>query len=304
MNITKNGILIITLSIFLVAGQFGCTTANQNARLASASIPTDNTINKLKVVIVPVTDTPHIKCIAYDKGRGRAASKGASELGKKGAIGGALFPIHALAQGGDPRGAALILVLLPVLVPTCALGGAVIGSSAGAIGGAVKGDYREMPMNTVTELQELSSNLTAMTKLNRSLAGHLMLSGQALTNNEYAVADLANQHNDVDVVLKVNITKLLFKGEIESDPDIGFEMSVNVEITDPAESIYFSDHFNYISNKIELSDWIEEKGLPLQKEFNLCYQELSQRIIKEMFISNEQFLAAFLSDENTHAIED
>lgn len=284
---SKNRVLIIFIALLLLFGQAGCSSPNQYSQFENGPIPVDDTLNRLKVVIIPVDNTPHIECIAYDKGRGRAAAKGAEELGKQGAIGGALFPVHALLEGGgDPLGQAAILVLLPVLIPACALGGAVIGSSAGAIGGAVAGDYKEMPMNTVVELEDLSKNLAAMTNLNKPLAGHLLIKGHALTNNNYSVKNSIDQNNDVDVILKVNITKLLFKGEIESDPDISFEMSVNVEVTDATESIYFSDRFDCTSNQIELSDWIKHKGQPLQEEFDRCYRAISGKILKDLFILN------------------
>jgi len=286
MNLSKNGFLIISLSILLILGQSGCTSTKPKPNLSSALSQLDST-QELKVAVIPVDNIPDIKCVAYDKGRGRAAAKGASELGKDGAIGGLKLPIYALLQCNDPFAGALLLAGLPVLVPACGLAGAVLGSSAGAIGGAVSGDYRESPMEEEGSMANFADNASAMIGLNKALAEHLTKMGHELTNSHYTTINAGDAYNDFEIILKVGITRLTFKGEIERDPDISFETEVNVEATDSAGKFLSSDFYHFVSNEIRLSKWNKKKGLPLQKEINRCYQEISERIIKDLFLLNE-----------------
>ncbi len=286
MKLSKNGFLIISLLILLIAGQSGCTSTKPKPNLSSALIQFDNT-QELKVAVIPADNIPHIKCIAYDKGRGRAAAKGASELGKDGAIGGLTLPIYALWECNDPCAGALIFVGLPVLIPACGLAGAVLGSSAGAISGAVKGDYREIPMEEEGSMANFANNASAMMGLNKALAEHLSKMGQDLTNSNYTTLNIGDVNNDFDVILKVGITSLIFKGEIERDPDMSFETEVYVEATDSTEKVLSSDIYHFVSNEISLSKWNKKKGQPLHKEINRCYQDISKRIIIDMFSLNE-----------------
>lgn len=179
MDLSKNGFLIVSLSILLIIGPSGCTSTKPN--LSNALIQFDST-QELKIAVIPANNIPYIKCVAYDKGRGRAAAKGASKLGKDGAIGGLKLPIYALFQCNDPIAGALVFTCLPVLIPACGLAGAVLGSSAGAIGGAVKGDYKESPMEEEKSMANFADNASAMTDLNKALAEHLTKMGQNLTH--------------------------------------------------------------------------------------------------------------------------
>lgn len=85
----------------------------------------------------------------------------------------------------------------------------------------------------------------------------------------------------------MGLTRLIFKGEIERDPDISFETEVNVEATDSAENLLCHDIYKFVSNELRLSKWNKKKGEPLQREIHRCYQEISERIIKDMFLLKE-----------------
>jgi len=296
MNLSKKGILIISILSLFVVGQPGCTSIKGKANLSNASIESDTTTRDLNVAVVPVNNIPHIRCIAYDKGRGRAAAKGANELGKEGAIGGLKLPLYALLQCNDPLAGAMIFVTLPVLVPACGLGGAVLGSSAGAIGGAIKGDYKEGPMEDIGDMVNFADTVSAMDNLNKALSEHLAKTGMELTHNNYTIKNIEDVTHDFDIILKVGITRLVYKGEIERDPDISFETVVHVEVTDSAENTYLSNRYSFSSKEISLSKWNKKKGQPLQIELNRCYQDISENIIKEIFILNERSLVEFLSE--------
>lgn len=288
------GVLFV-LAVFVVV-QNGCTAAGIRPRLSGGSVPKDRTPDRLTVAIVPSAEAPRIEAVAYDEGRGRAAAKRAGELGREGAIGGALLPFEMLFQEtSDPLSAVVMIVLLPVLVPAFALGGAVIGTSAGAIGGAIKGDYQERPMHAVEAFEPFSSNLATLPPLGQQLAERFAATGNGITNNTYVLRPSIEPGDDFDVVLKLRITAIEFAAEMGSDPDIRFEMAVQVEITDADASIFFSESFSHRSGKISLFDWIERQGLPLREEFDACYGQFSRSVISALFISQEAFILHFLS---------
>jgi hypothetical protein len=288
MDRLKRNFTSILLALLLLMAIAGCASTKPSAERSDAFIQYCNAARKLNIAIMPIGREPYVQCIAFDPGRGRAAAKGASELGKKGAIGGLTAPFYLLGQCRDPREGVIVLVLLPVLVPACGLGGAIIGTSAGAIGGAIKGDYKEMPMSAVAELEEVAEAVAAMTGYNKALAEHLMAAGQKLTNHGYALDQEGDRDDDIDAVFKIYISRLVLKGEIERDPDISFDMEVTVAVTDPAETVFFTEVYYYASDEISLSNWTKHDGQPLREELTRCYEVMSARIIKDIFMLNQQ----------------
>ena len=294
MRLNKIGIAILTMSVFLILGSISCTSVKPKPNLPNDSLKLYKNSQGLNIAIVPMETDPHIVCIAYDKGRGRAAAKSAGELGKKAAIGGLQLPFYMLFQCRDPLEGAIVLVALPVLVPACGLGGAIIGTSAGAIGGAVKGDYIEKPMVRTEELAIFAEKASSMTGFNLDLSASLAKAGQDLTANNYTVATQSNADEDFDATLKVGMASLIFRGELERDPDIGFEVVVSIEMLDASQNVRYANTYDYASGNFNLSKWNKQDGRPLQKQFERCYQLISKQIIEDLFIQKETSSADFL----------
>ena len=286
MTIDKKGILMLSLALFLVLGPINCASVKPKHGPSNESLEVYKTSQMQNFAIVPMDTEPHIVCIAFDKGRGRAAVKSAGDLGKKAAVGGLKLPFYMLFQCNDPLEGAIVLVALPVLVPACGLGGAIIGSSAGAIGGAVKGDYIEKPMIRTEELAVFAEQASSMTGFNLDLAENLANAGHAMTDYNYTIATQPHVNEDFDATLKVGVTSLIFRGELDRNPDIDFKAVVRIEMTDASQKTLYTNDYEVTSGNFSLSKWNKQTGRPLDQQFDRIYQEISQTIIEDLFIHN------------------
>ena len=80
----------------------------------------------------------------------------------------------------------------------------------------------------------------------------------------------------------VGVISLEFKGEKGKDPDTSFKMKVMADVIHPTSGTRIHGNlFEYSSEEHELSDWIENNGKLLKKEFENCYHNIAERIIKK-----------------------
>ena len=294
MKSVTDGLISFLLSILITSVQFGCSATSNNVTPAIPSTQYENRIHRLNVAIVPSEKIPVINCVTFDKGRARAAAKEAGELAGKGAAAGALAPIYGIIE--DPR-AVFFIPLWPILIPALAMGGAVVGGTAGAISGAIEGDYQEFPMKQAEEIKGVAEYAYSVNDINRVLAEDLVKVGRELTDYKYTVSNVNNLDKDNDIILKAGITYLEFRGEDEKDPDTRLKVQVDVIVEDANGINSFSDTFEYVSAEHELSDWIENNGELLVKEYKICFQNINEKIIKEIFFSNKIQIEVLLTPE-------
>ena len=287
MTTNKKKIWMISLALLVLWGPTNCASIKKKPNPSNQPPQAYKLSHGLDIALVPLEIEPRIVCIAFDKGRGRAAAKSAGELGKKAAIGGLQLPFYMLFQCRDPLEGAIVLVALPVLVPACGLGGAIIGTSAGAIGGAVKGDYIEKPMIRTEELAIFAEKATLMTGFNMEIAESITKTGTDLTDNTYTITNQDNITQDFDIILKVGVASMIFRGELERDPDIEFEAVVSVEMVDAAQKVLYSKTYDFISGDFSLSKWNKQDGDPLRARLDKFYQDISKNIIEDLFIQDE-----------------
>lgn len=104
--------------------------------------------------------------------------------------------------------------------------------------------------------------------------------------------------NDTDIILKVDVNSLEFIGEKGKDPDTRFEMKVDINVIGAkSRKESYPGNFAYVSEERKFSDWTENNAQLLQNEFKHCYQTLSERIIKKIFLSYEQNIEYLLLPE-------
>ena len=288
MMLDKKGILMLSLALFLALGPINCASVKPKHAPSNEYLEVSKTSQMQNFAIVPLDTEPRIVCIAYDKGRGRAAVKSAGDLGKKAAVGGLKLPFYMLFQCNDPLEGAIVLVALPVLVPACGLGGAIIGTSAGAIGGAVKGDYIEKPMVRTDELAVFAEQASSMTGFNLDLAENLVKAGQVMTDYNYTIVTQPNVNEGFDATLKVGMTSLIFRGELDRDPDIDFEAVVRIEMIDASQKTLYTNDYEVTSGDFSLSKWNKQDGRPLQKQLDRFYQTVSEKVIEDLFVPNQR----------------
>jgi hypothetical protein len=288
MTLNQKKGLMIALALFFILGPIRCASVKQNHDPSNESFAAYQTSHGQHIAIVPMDAEPHIVCVAFDKGRGRAAAKRAGELGKKAAIGGLQLPFYMLFECRDPLEGAVVLVALPVLVPACGLGGAIIGTSAGAIGGAVKGDYIEKPMIRTEELAGFADKAASMKGFNVNLAENITKAGHNLTDNTFTITNQGDGRDDFDAILRVGMARLIFRGELERDPDIGFEAVINIEMLDASQHLLYANTYDYTSGDFNLSKWQTQDGLPLQAQFDRLYQKISEKVIEDLFVPNKR----------------
>jgi hypothetical protein len=104
--------------------------------------------------------------------------------------------------------------------------------------------------------------------------------------------------NDTDIILNVAVNSLEFMCEKGKDPDTSFEMNVDIKVIGArSRKESYPGNFAYASEERKLSDWTGNNAQLLQNEFKHCYQTLSERIIKKIFLSDEQNIEYLLLPE-------
>jgi len=173
----------------------------------------------------------------------------------------------------------------------------VLGGTAGAIKGAIQGDLRILPNEKAGEIKEEVENLSAMIDISRVMAEYILEAGHGLTDNKYRIIERKSSVSITemqdypvlleglhDIILTVAVISLEFKGEKGKDPDMSFEMRVDIDVKDTTSGRgLYPDIFEYVSEERKFSDWMENNAQLLKDDFKQCYQTLAERIVKKIF---------------------
>ena len=137
---------------------------------------------------------------------------------------------------------------------------------------------------------------TLMTGFNMDIAESITKTGTDLTDNTYTITNQDNITQDFDIILKVGVASLTFRGELERDPDIEFEGVVSVEMVDAAQKVLYSKTYDFISGDFSLSKWNKQDGDPLRARLDKFYQDISKNIIEDLFIQDERSSVGYLPE--------
>jgi hypothetical protein len=182
------------------------------------------------------------------------------------------------------------------LTPILAAGGAAIGGVTGGVYGGIKGAVNAVPKGESQRIEATVKNAFVGIGIQKTVAASVFKNSSELPDYIFVLLEQDNfivstpydfnllRERGVDTVLELNIKDGGFKEGKGKDPLIAFFMKIHTRLirTTDGKEIY-SQEFEYKSQKLNSTDWLNDDAQLLREEIDHCFNELPRQIVEELF---------------------
>jgi hypothetical protein len=258
-------LIVVSLFISLLFGQSGCATSEPKTPPLSLEVKEKlGTVGVTSAHFLPNTE---IEQVEKEYGVGGGALRGA---------------LHCLSDsaGADPYD----ILLGVALAPVCA----VVGGIAGAWPSGMSSKQKK-------EAEEFINKATSELKIQDTMRGYVLQAAKENTCSRLVPFDMQGRDapgkevdyrfligEGIDTVLEISVTAFGMKGK---NPPLYFFMTLHTRLVKTSGStVLYTQDLRCRSASWTLSEWVADDAKLFREEFNFCYQDLAERVVKGIFL--------------------